>query len=310
MASNWRIARRERYKALMNNAAHLVFDRALLKKRLARAYAQGPAAFLLEHVVGDFEDRLSAVLRPFPRILDLGTPAPVLAQMLAQRAPEKLVRAAPVADAIGEGPWTGMVVDEEVLPFAQESFDLVVSALALQFVNDLPGALIQIRRALAPDGLFMGCLIGGQSLQELRLAFAEAEESLTGGVSPRVAPFADLRDMGGLLQRAGLALPVTDSDTITVRYSSIFGLLRDLRAMGATNALIARDRRPLRRAVLMKAAEIYQSRFADPDGRLRATFEFVWLSGWAPHESQQKPLQPGSAKARLADALKTVEKKL
>ena len=294
----------------MIQQAHLVFDRALLKKRLARAHVQGPAAFLLEHVAGDFADRLSAVLRPFPRILDLGTPAPVLAQMLAQRAPEKLVRAAPVADAIGAGPWTGMVADEEVLPFAQGSFDLVVSALALQFVNDLPGALIQIRRALAPDGLFMACLIGGQSLQELRLAFAEAEESLTGGVSPRVAPFADLRDMGGLLQRAGLALPVTDSDTITVRYSSIFGLLRDLRAMGATNALIARDHRPLRRAVLMKAAEIYQSRFADPDGRLRATFEFIWLSGWAPHESQQKPLQPGSAKARLADALKTEERKL
>ena len=203
-----------------------------------------------------------------------------------------------------------MVVDEEALPFSESAFDLVVSALALQFVNDLPGALIQIRRALAPDGLFIGCLIGGQSLHELRLAFAEAEESVMGGTSPRIAPFADLRDMGGLLQRAGFALPVTDSDTITVRYSSMFGLLRDLRAMGATNALIARDRRPLRRAVLMKAAEIYQSRFADADGRLRATFEFVWVSGWAPHESQQKPLQPGSAKARLADALKTEERKL
>ena len=147
-------------------------------------------------------------------------------------------------------------------------------------------------------------------LQELRLALAEAEEAITGGVSPRVAPFADLRDMGGLLQRAGFALPVTDVDTLTVRYSSMFGLLRDLRGMGATNALVARDPRPLRRAVLMRAAEIYQSRFADPDGRLRATFDFVWLSGWAPHESQQKPLQPGSAKARLADALGAVERKV
>ena len=294
----------------MNTPAHLVFDRALLRARLARAHAQGAAGFLVDHVAGDFADRLSAVLRPFSRILDLGTPTQALATLMAARAPEKLVRGAPVAAALGEGAWTGMVVDEESLPFSENAFDLVVSALALQFVNDLPGALIQIRRALAPDGLFIGCLIGGQSLQELRLAFAEAEEGVMGGTSPRVAPFADLRDMGGLLQRAGFALPVTDSDTITVRYSSMFGLLRDLRAMGATNALVARDRRPLRRAVLMKAAEIYQQRFADPDGRLRATFEFVWVSGWAPHQSQQKPLQPGSAKARLADALKTVEKKL
>jgi SAM-dependent methyltransferase len=243
-------------------------------------------------------------------VLDLGTPGPALAQALSGRSPVLLVHAAPVLPAAGPDDWLRLAADEEALPFAPASFDLVVSALALQGVNDLPGALLQIRRALAPDGLFMGCLIGGQSLQELRLAFAEAEEAITGGVSPRVAPFADLRDMGGLLQRAGFALPVTDVDTITVRYGSIFGLLRDLRAMGATNALVARDRRPLRRAVLMRAAEIYHSRFADPDGRLRATFEFVWLSGWAPHESQQKPLQPGSAKARLADALGAVERKI
>jgi SAM-dependent methyltransferase len=306
----WRFLQCQRYKALMNTPAHIVFDRALLRTRLARAYAQGAAGFLVDHVAGDFADRLSAVLRPFPRILDLGTPTPALASLMTARVPEKLVRAAPVAQALGEGLWTGMVADEEALPFSEKSFDLVVSALALQFVNDLPGALIQIRRSLAPDGLFMGCLIGGQSLQELRLAFAEAEEAVMGGVSPRIAPFADLRDMGGLLQRAGFALPVTDSDTIIVRYASMFGLLRDLRAMGATNALVARDLRPLRRAVLMKAAEIYQSRFADPDGRLRATFEFVWLSGWAPHENQQKPLAPGSAKMRLADALKVQEKKL
>ncbi len=292
----------------MSAPAHLVFDRRLARARLARAYASGAAGFLLDHVAAEFPERLSAVLRPFPRVLDLGTPGPVLAQALAARAPDLLVHAAPVAAALGQG--GGAVADEEALPFAAGSFDLVVSALALQGVNDLPGALVQIRRVLAADGLFMGCLIGGQSLQELRLAFAEAEEMVMGGVSPRVAPFADLRDMGGLLQRAGFALPVTDVDTLTVRYASIFGLLRDLRAMGATNALVARDRRPLRRAVLMRAAEIYQSRFADPDGRLRATFEFVWLSGWAPHESQQKPLQPGSAKARLADALGAVERKL
>jgi SAM-dependent methyltransferase len=294
----------------MSAPAHLVFDRSLARARLSRAYAQGPASFLLDHVAAEFPERLSAVMRPFPRVLDLGTPGPALAQALTERQPALLVHAAPVLPAAGPGDWSRLTVDEEALPFAPASFDLVVSALSLQGVNDLPGALVQIRRALAPDGLFMGCLIGGQSLQELRLAFAEAEEAITGGVSPRVAPFADLRDMGGLLQRAGFALPVTDVDTITVRYASIFGLLRDLRAMGATNTLVARDRRPLRRAVLMRAAEIYQQRFADPDGRLRATFEFVWLSGWAPHESQQKPLQPGSAKARLADALGAVERKI
>ena len=292
----------------MSAPAHIVFDRPLARRRLARAHAQGAASFLLDHVAAEFPERLSAILRPFPRVLDLGTPGPALMQALASRASALLVHAAPVPAALDGG--VRLVADEEALPFAPASFDLVVSALALQGVNDLPGALVQIRRVLAADGLFMGCLIGGQSLQELRLALAEAEEAITGGVSPRVAPFADLRDMGGLLQRAGFALPVTDVDTLTVRYSSMFGLLRDLRGMGATNALVARDRRPLRRAVLMRAAEIYQSRFADPDGRLRATFDFVWLSGWAPHESQQKPLQPGSAKARLADALGAVERKV
>jgi SAM-dependent methyltransferase len=292
----------------MSTTTHIVFDRPLARLRLARAHAQGAASFLLDHVAVEFPERLSAILRPFPRVLDLGTPGPALTQALASRQPALLVHAAPVSAALERG--LALVADEEALPFAPGSFDLVVSALALQGVNDLPGALVQIRRVLAADGLFMGCLIGGQSLQELRLSLAEAEEAIMGGVSPRVAPFADLRDMGGLLQRAGFALPVTDVDTLTVRYASMFGLLADLRGMGATNALIARDRRPLRRAVLMRAAEIYQSRFADPDGRLRATFEFVWLSGWAPHESQQKPLQPGSARARLADALGAVERKV
>ncbi len=292
----------------MSAPAHLVFDRPLARLRLARAHAQGAASFLLDHIAAEFPERLSAILRPFPRVLDLGTPGPALRRALASRQPALLVHAGPVPATLDGG--VRLVADEEALPFAPASFDLVVSALALQGVNDLPGALVQIRRVLAADGLFMGCLIGGQSLQELRLALAEAEEAITGGVSPRVAPFVDLRDMGGLLQRAGFALPVTDVDTLTVRYSSMFGLLADLRGMGATNALVARDRRPLRRAVLMRAAEIYQSRFADPDGRLRATFDFVWLSGWAPHESQQKPLQPGSAKARLADALGAVERKI
>jgi SAM-dependent methyltransferase len=183
----------------------------------------------------------------------------------------------------------------------------VVSALALQFVNDLPGVLVQIRRALKPDGLLLAALLGGETLTELRQSFAEAESDIEGGVSPRVAPFADLRDLGALLQRAGFALPVTDVDRVTVRYDSVFGLMHDLRRMGATNALLARRRTPLKRATLMRMAEIYAQRFADDDGRVRATFEIIWLSGWAPHPDQQQPLKPGSAKARLADALGTRE---
>jgi SAM-dependent methyltransferase len=193
------------------------------------------------------------------------------------------------------------------LPFAAGSLDLVVSALALQFVNDLPGTLIQIRRALKPDGLLLAALIGGDGLTELRQAFAQAESEVEGGVSPRVAPFADLRELGALLQRAGFALPVVDSDRLTVRYKTVLDLMRDLRRMGATNVLTERRRAPLKRKTLFRMAEIYAERFSDSDGRLRATFEIAWLSGWAPHESQQKPLKPGSATARLADALGTRE---
>jgi SAM-dependent methyltransferase len=201
-------------------------------------------------------------------------------------------------------PEPGAVVgDEERLPFAGERFDLAASLLALQSVNDLPGALVQIRRALKPDGLFIGCLLGGSTLSELRQAFTQAEAEVEGGASPRVALFADVRDLGGLLQRAGFALPVADSEVVRVRYGDPFALLRDLRAMGLTNPLQDRRRTPLRRATLLRAAAIYAERFADPDGRLPATFELVWLSGWSPHESQQKPLRPGTARMRLADAL-------
>ncbi len=183
-----------------------------------------------------------------------------------------------------------------------------MSALALHFVNDLPGALIQIRRALKPDGLFLAALLGGETLTELRQSFAAAESELEGGVSPRVAPFADVREMGALLQRAGFALPVTDIDRVTARYASPFALMAELRRMGATNALAERRRTPLRRATLNRMAEIYAQRFSDRDGKIRATFEIVWLSGWAPHESQQKPLRPGSAQTRLADALGVPER--
>jgi SAM-dependent methyltransferase len=280
-----------------------LFDRSLIRRRLTRA-SKAPANFLLERVAEDFEERLRLVSRSFPRALDLGTPGPEIAEVL-RKVPQRLVfRAAPL------GPAVSAIADEEVLPFAAASFDLIASALSLQWANDLPGILIQIRRALAPDGLFLAALVGGQSLTELRTALTTAEAELIGGASPRVAPFADVRDLGRLLQRAGFALPVTDIEPVIVRYASMFALMQDLRAMGATNALTVRSRVPLRRAVLLRAAEIYAGRFSDADGRVRATFEIVWLSGWAPHESQQKPLAPGSARMRLADALNVREEKL
>src|SRR5207253_6967956 len=194
--------------------------------------------------------------------------------------------------------------DPEPLSLAPGSLDLVVSALAFQFVNDLPGALAQIRRALKPDGLLLAAMIGGETLVELRLCLAVAEAECEGGVSPRVAPFADLRDVGVLLQRAGFALPVTDVDGVVVRYDNAFALMQDLRRMGATNVLMERRRTPTRRATLLRMAQLYAERFSDADGRIRATFDIVWLSGWAPHGSQQQPLQPGSAKASLAEAVK------
>jgi SAM-dependent methyltransferase len=283
----------------------LVFDRGLARRRLARAAASGMAAdFLLARAIEDFGERLATIKRAYSYVLDSGTPSPGLAAWLADRIhPRPLVRLAPILETAGDEPVLRIVGDEENLPLAQESFELAVTAFSLQNLNDLPGALIQLRRVLKPDGLFLGCLLGGTSLHELRSALAVAETEMRGGISPRVAPFADVRDMGGLLQRAGFALPVADSEIVTVRYDSMFGLMADLRAMGATNALAARLTKPSARGFFMRAAEIYAERFADHDGRVRATFEMIFLSGWAPHESQQKPLRPGSAKMRLSEAL-------
>jgi SAM-dependent methyltransferase len=286
----------------------LIFDRRLLHARRWRAASLGPATFLLDRVAGDIADRLATVKRRFDLALDLGTPGEAVRAALARVGSVGTIVAAAAFPAGGAGRVTPFVIaDEEALPFDDATLDLVVSALALQFVNDLPGTLVQIRRALKPDGLLLAALLGGETLAELRESFAAAESETTGGVSPRVAPFADLRDLGALLQRAGFALPVTDTDRLTVRYDSAFALMRDLRRMGATNILVDRRRRPLRRATLVRMAEIYAQRFADPDGRVRATFEIVWLSGWSPHPSQQQPLKPGSAAARLADALGTQE---
>ncbi|UWU84994.1 class I SAM-dependent methyltransferase [Bradyrhizobium yuanmingense] len=271
-----------------------LFDRALLQRRQQRAQAQGAVTFLLERVAEDMSDRLAAVMREFHAPADLWTPG-AGHSALRTRLPS-IVHIA--LDAAGA----------EKLPLAPESLDLVVSALALQYVNDLPGVLAQIRRALKPDGLLLAAMIGGDSLTELRQAFAAAEAECEGGVSPRVAPFADLRDIGALLQRAGFALPVTDVDRVVVRYANAFALMQDLRRMGAANVLIERRRTPTRRATLLRMAEIYAERFADADGRIRATFDIVWLSGWAPHASQQQPLKPGSAKASLAEAVKKAGK--
>ena len=273
--------------------APLLFDRALLRARQRRALQSGAATFLLDRVVEDMADRLAAVKREFAHAADVWTPGEGLASHLrfnafARIAPEDSPR--------------------ETLPLAPESLDLVVSALAFQFVNDLPGVLAQIRRALKPDGLLLAAMIGGDTLTELRQSFAVAEAECEGGVSPRVAPFADLRDIGSLLQRVGLALPVIDVDRVVVRYDDAFALMQDLRRMGATNILAERRRIPTRRAAMLRMAQIYRERFADPDGRIRATFDVIWMSGWAPHESQQKPLRPGSAKASLEEAVRKAPK--
>ncbi len=274
-------------------AAPQLFDRALLSARIDRARRAGPATFLLDRVVEDMADRLQAVTRGFSDVAEIGSPGALLRKQLADRF--KTIRRIDFEET-------------ETLPLEPESVDLALSALALQFVNDLPGMLSQIRRALRPDGLLLAAMVGGDTLTELRQSFAAAEAECEGGVSPRVAPFADLRDIGSLLQRAGLALPVTDVDRVVVRYDDAFALMADLRAMGATNVLIERRRTPTRRATMLRMAQIYAERFADPDGRIRATFDIIWLSGWAPHHSQPKPLRPGSAKASLEDAVRRVPK--
>jgi len=290
-----------------NASNPVIFDRSLLRRRRTRALALGPATFLLDRVAEDLAERLAAVLRRFDLAVDLGTPGDaVRAALVRVGSVGAIVRADAVPDRAGPRD-KFVIADEEALPFRDGALDLVVSALALQFVNDLPGVLVQIRRALKPDGLFLAALLGGETLTELRQSFAEAESEVENGASPRVAPFADLRELGALLQRAGFALPVTDVDRVCVRYATVFNLMADLRRMGATNALVARRRAPLKRATLRRMARIYAQRFADPDGRVRATFEIVWLSGWAPHPDQQQPLKPGTAKTRLAEALGTRE---
>ncbi len=290
-----------------------LFDRRTIARRRADLLAVGrpEEAFLLDLVADDVTERLMTVKRVFASALAIGGPTDAIARAVAASGrAERVTR----ADVFAAGPAgrcpVDVVVDDEHLPFADGAFDLVVCGLTQQWVNDLPGALAQIRRCLKPDGLFLTTFAGGDTLAELREALAAAEEERTGGVSPRVAPMTDVRDLGRLLQRAGFALPVADQDKLTLRYATPFDLMRDLKAFGATNALVERSRGLTTPRLLARAAEIYAARHTDPDGRLRASLTLVSASGWVPHESQQKPLSPGSAKTRLADALGTREIKL
>lgn len=277
-----------------------MFDARRVRRHRARAAASPhDAAFLREAVADDLADRLEGVNRTFPRVLVIGGAKEFRAAVAMRPALREKIDWLVAADWHGAS--EGVQIDPEQLPFADGRFDLVVSILALHWVNDLPGALIQIRRALKPDGLFLGAVFGGRTLHELREALITAESEIRGGAALRVAPLPDALDMAGLLQRAGFALPVADRDTTTVRYGDPLHLLRDLRAMGETTALADRAP-PLTRAILFRAMAIYAEKFA-VEGRTPATFEIITATGWSPHESQQKPLAPGSAKMRLADAL-------
>lgn len=288
---------------------HEIFDRALMARRRDRAAARAASHdFLLQRVAEDLVQRLSFVRRRFAVAVNLGAYHGIVGRHLrASGAADTVIDVELSARLLAacEGP--RVRADEELLPFRAASLDLVVSGLALHLVNDVPGTLAQIRRALKPDGLLLAAMLGGRTLHELREAFLLAEAEHEAGTSPRVAPFADVRDLGALLQRAQLALPVADSDTVVVHYSDPLALMRELRAMGASNALRERRKRPTRRQTLLRAAQIYATRHARADGRIPATFEIVTVTGWAPHESQPKPLQPGSGRQRLAEALRTVE---
>jgi len=306
-----------------------VFDRRAVRRHRERA-AETLARhdFLLREVAERLAERLDDVTRGFPLALDLGCHDGCLGRALAGRRGrggrggrgsrsgrggiETLVQAdlspAMARKAAGGAGRPTLAADEEALPFAAAAFDAVFSLLSLHWVNDLPGALVQVRRALKPDGLFLAAMLGGETLKELRGALVAAEAEVEGGAGPRVSPFADVRDLGALLQRAGFALPVADVDDIPVSYPNALELMADLRGMGEANAVVGRRRGFSRRATLLRAAELYTERHADPDGRLPATFQVIYLTGWAPHESQPQPLRPGSAKARLSDALRSEER--
>jgi len=294
----------------MTMSDQALFDRTLLRRRRARfAHEIAEREALIAHVAREIAERVSLMLREFPLALDLGAYHGLLGQAVAALpSVGEVVYAESAFAYAAQCPRPALVCDEDLLPFKDASLNLIVSGLALHRVNDLPGSLIQIRRALAPDGLFMAAALGARALIELREVLIEAEGEITGGASPRVSPFGDVSTYGALLQRAGFALPVADSETLTVTYPSPRALMREVRALGGGNVLTARSKAPLPRRTLQHAEELYRARYGTPDGKVTATFEFVFMSGWAPHESQQKPLKPGSAQARLADALHTTER--
>ena len=287
----------------------LVFDRPAVRRHRDRAAASiDDADFLFRESAERLLDRLNDVTRTFPLALDLGCHSGTAAAAHAKigRLIQCDMSPALARRAAGNGRAT-FVADEDFLPVADGSLDLVISNLSLHWVNDLPGALIQVRRALKPDGLFLGALLGTDTLKELRAVLLEAEAEIAGGAGRRVSPFTDVRDAGGLLSRAGFALPVVDADAIAVTYADMFRLMADLRAMGETNAVLERRKQLSRRDVFARAAEIYAERHTDTRGRVVATFQIVTMTAWAPHPKQQQALRPGSAKTRLADALDSAE---
>lgn len=289
-----------------------IFDQSLVEAHRRRALRQGDqkATFLLDIVGQELADRVSVVERQFDKAMELHGYTGITARCLAETGKVGTVERVETDRAFGSADAPVTIAPLERIPAEPDSLNLLVSPLSLHLTNDTPGVFIQARRVLKPDGLFLAAIPGSGTLQELREALLAAEAELTGGASPRVIPFADVRDIGALLQRAGFALPVADAETYTVRYDSLFDLIRDLRAMGMNNPLASRNRKPMPKRFFLKAAEIYAERFSDPDGRVRATFSIIYVSGWAPHESQQKPLKPGSAKQRLSDALGAREHKL
>ncbi|MGN7294796.1 class I SAM-dependent methyltransferase [Rhizobium sp. SAFR-030] len=284
----------------------ILFDLPLVAARRERALRQATAGadFLLDVTARELSERLSVVERHFDEAVELhgGTGSAAREAMATGRIGS--IKRVETSNAFARPGEDLAVAALEEVPLADQSVNLVLSPLSLHLTNDTPGMMVRIRRALRPDGLFLAAIPGAGTLGELRDVLLSAEADISGGASPRVIPFADVRDIGALLQRAGFALPVIDAESYTVRYDTLFDLMHDLRAMGMTNPLVGRSRKPLTRRFFVRAAELYAERYSDPDGRIRATFSVVYVSGWAPHESQQKPLKPGSAKVRLADALR------
>lgn len=296
-----------------------VFDPHLLAFHRNRVAANGyQHDFLFHHQADLLMERLDDFTRPFHNILEIGCRGGYLSKLLRQKYPDQRLTLMDSSDVMLQSALAllspddflrGKVVQEETVPFQPHYFDLIISNLYLHWINDLPGYLTQIRHCLQPDGLFLGCLFGGETLTELRQVLMEAELELTGGVSPRVSPFAGLQDMAALMQRADFALPVIDREIVTVTYADMLTLLKDLQGMGESNVLKERQRLIPPRTLFAKAAEFYQERYSTPEGKITASFEIIYLCGWAPHPSQQQALKRGSAKARLADALGTTEQK-